>query len=106
MEDWLNSTLLECKVRELAGSLSRGSEKPLNLFKLDRRELNRLGIGDDQINQLYRTLYVYSVGFYTALDGYTNGLLDEAMTLKTRIWNVFNILLQFACEVEFKMITV
>jgi hypothetical protein len=47
MEDWLNSTLLECKVRELAGSLSRGSEKPLNLFKLDRRELNRLGIGDD-----------------------------------------------------------
>jgi len=50
MEDWLNSTLLECKVRELAGSLSRGSEKPLNLFKLDRRELHRLGLGDDQIN--------------------------------------------------------
>lgn len=40
MEDWLNSTLIECKVRELAGSLSRGTEKPLNLYKLDRRELN------------------------------------------------------------------
>ena len=105
MEEWLNSKLVECKFRGLAGSLSKGNENPLVLFKLDRQELTRLGISDDNINHLYRTLYVNSVGFFTALDEFTRNMLEGAMSVKTRIWNVFNVLLQYACETEFKMIT-
>lgn len=67
------------------------------MFKLDRIELGRQGISDEQINNIYRTLYVNSVGFYTKLDDYTSNLREGAMSVKTRIWNVFNILLQYAC---------
>lgn len=36
MEEWINSKLIEYKFREMAGSLNKGSENPLVLFKLDR----------------------------------------------------------------------
>jgi predicted nuclease of restriction endonuclease-like RecB superfamily len=55
--------------------------------------LGRAGMNDGQINNLYRTLYVNSVGFFAKLDDYTRNLIEEAQKIKIRIWVVFNALL-------------
>lgn len=83
----------------------RGNSTPLANFGIDRLELGRLGIGEDVIDSIYRSLYVNSVGFYTKLEEYAKHIKEDKMLLKIRIWNVFNVLLQYACETEFKMIT-
>jgi len=105
MEEWLNSKLEEACIQGLGG-LSAGKEMPLAHFGLERLELGRIGLSDDIINNIYRTLYVNSVGFFTKLDDYTSTLLSDAATVKGRIWNAFNVLIQYACPTEFKNITV
>lgn len=37
---------------------------PLKKFSIDRETLVLNGLRNDQIDQLYRSLFVYSVGFY------------------------------------------
>ena len=42
-------------------------KKPLNKFKVDRYTLTNAGISNDNVNRIYSSLFVYTVGFYEML---------------------------------------
>jgi len=74
MEVWLNETLQTASIAQVNETLGDKTElvkieqkKPLNRFSVDRMSLMQAGINSDQIDRIYRSLFVYSVGFYEML---------------------------------------
>ncbi|GMH37222.1 hypothetical protein BSKO_05095 [Bryopsis sp. KO-2023] len=76
LEVWINDILqrstvdepqrykLKCNVKAMTGALQHGIGRP---------QLGSAGLSDDDVNRLYRGLYVYSVGFFDLLQ---SGYLD------------------------------
>ena len=73
MEIWLNETMETAEARTndeigLSPEIVRAEKKkPLNRFGVDRMTLNKAGITNESIDRIYRSLFVYSVGFYEML---------------------------------------
>lgn len=62
----------------------------LKVYNIDRSSLIKLGLHQDHVNRLYRSLFVYSLGF--------NNLLAECCgpnnkMLRNNIWKAFAVLL-------------
>lgn len=69
-------------------------------------KLESLGIPLNFIDRIYRALYTHSVGFYQLLIECSIFLeKDKRADLLINIWRVFQILLQYSCPTDFKMIT-
>ena len=69
METWLNETLQEAEHLDIPGVILRPEHKnPISRYGIDRMELTNLGIPNDFVNRIYRTLFVYSVGFYEMIN--------------------------------------
>lgn len=65
MEQWLNDTLKDAEVDMVPEQLVKLDRKnPLSKNGIDRMCLTNAGIPNDEVNHLYRALFVYSVGFY------------------------------------------
>lgn len=57
------------------------------------------------VDRIYRALYVHSVGMFHLLKEVTGRLGDGKEALLSDIWRVFQILLEYSCQAEYKMIT-
>lgn len=56
-------------------------------------------------DRIYRSLYVHSLGFYSLVEDLTKHLDDSRSFLRINVWKVFQILLEFACKSDYKLIT-
>lgn len=57
------------------------------------------------VDRIYRCLYVYTFGFYELIKEATKSLDSNKVTVQTKIWKVYHILLEHACETDYKLIT-
>eukprot|EP00347_Sterkiella_histriomuscorum_P019598 403341020 len=106
IEQWLNETLKECEDLDIPGSLSKPEHKlPLSRYSMDRMYLTNIGIPLHQVNRIYQSLFVYSVGFYALLDDCTKNLENDRIITQSKIWKVYQILLEYCCKTDYRLIT-
>ena len=102
METWLNQTLSEAENLEIPGVLIKPShKKPLTRYGIDRQQLIEAKISYMDTERIYRSLFVYSLGFYEVLHKifkhceYKNSILSN-------IWKVYALLLEFCCKSNYQ----
>ena len=65
--------------------------------------LAQAGIPIETIDRIYRSLFVYSVGFYELIKNCLQHT-QKKYTLITNIWKVFAILLEYCCRTDYRML--
>ena len=55
------------------------------------------------IDRIYRSLFVYSVGFYELLRKCLEHT-EKKYTIITSIWKVYSILLEYCCRTDYRML--
>ena len=103
IETLINETLGDAEHMDIPGTILKPSHKPpLVRYQIDRLLLNNEGVSIDNIDRIYRGLFVYSLGFYEMI----YSTLDHASnkyTLMASVWKVFSILLEYCCKSNYKM---
>ena len=104
LETWINETLQDAEHLDIPGVILKPSQQtPIYRYQIDRNSLMVSGLQEDAINRIYRSLFVYSVGFYelikTALK-HTN----SSYSIITNIWKVYTILLEYCCRTDYRML--
>lgn len=61
------------------------------------------GIPIEIIDRIYRSLFVYSVGFYELIKSCLKHT-EKKYTIITSIWKVFAILLEYCCRTDYRML--
>ncbi|CAK56363.1 unnamed protein product (macronuclear) [Paramecium tetraurelia] len=90
IERWINDILREACLNEKQNSL--------NKLGLDRSTLKvSAGVKDEDVSRLYRSMFVYTVGFYEMLHEMLRNL-----QLTAAIWKVFGILLEYVAKGDFQ----
>lgn len=78
---------------------------PIIRYGLDRQSLYSYSISRECQDKIYRALFVHSVGFYQFLRDITQHVENGKERLISSIWKVFQIVLECACDTDYKMIT-
>ena len=73
------------------------------LTGIDRQKLGKYGLNADQINRVYRGLFVYSVGFFELLKKCAAHTQNKG-TLVSTIWRVYAILIEYCCKTDYNMV--
>ena len=98
IEKWLNDLLIEyCHEEVFEASIHNPA---LNKFQIDRNCLISKGISHLNIDRVYRSMFVYSIGF--------NNLLEEicvssgSLLVRRTLWKVYAMLLEYCAKGEFE----
>ena len=68
LETWINETLTDAYHLEIPGVLIKPEHKlPIHRYGIDRNNLVNSGISTEEVDRIYRSLFVYSVGFFEML---------------------------------------
>ena len=78
------------------------NKQPLQRYFIDRVHLHMVNLDDTAIDRIYRSLFVYSVGFYEMLNK-TLVHAKNKYTLLSSIWMVYSILLEYCCQSNYQM---
>ncbi len=65
--------------------------------------LQEAGIPTEDIDRIYRALFVYSVGFHELIKKCLEHT-QKKYTIITQIWKVFAILLEYCCRTDYRML--
>jgi hypothetical protein len=104
METWIEDTLREAEHFEIPGVIVKPKHKhPIARYGIDRLTLCKGGISDETVDRIYRSLFVYSVGFYELIKTCLKHT-DNRYEHITAIWKVFSILLEYCCKSDYKML--
>jgi len=57
------------------------------------------------VNRMYRALFVYSLGFYQIIQHCSQHIMQERFHLQSRIWKVYQILLEYCSKTDYELIT-
>jgi len=83
--------------------------KPENVYPLKRYGIHRErlmsegGLPSELVDRVYKSLFVYSVGFYELM----KDVLEHAKgryAFVTSIWKTFSILLEYCCRTDYKIV--
>mmetsp|Transcript_27503 Transcript_27503/g.49537 ORF Transcript_27503/g.49537 Transcript_27503/m.49537 type:complete len:1044 (-) Transcript_27503:1687-4818(-) len=104
LEAWINNTISDAEQIELPDELvSSETRQPLIRFGVDRQSLISAGVPSNEVDRIFRALFVYSIGFYQ--------LINKAMehcakknVLVAGIWKVYSILLEYCCYKDYQMV--
>lgn len=108
LENWLDDVLKNVSPSASFLEESNGFEakakdccnfRGLHNMRICKKELGRLGLGADEIRKIYRSLYVYSVGYFDVICELLKHK-DSTQNLIRRICETFLIV----CEKGFKVI--
>jgi hypothetical protein len=64
--------------------------------------MTNAGLSSDEVDRIYRCLFVYSAGFFEML----KKVLDQSennFSIITQIWKVFQVLLEYSCKTDYKI---
>ena len=80
--------------------------KPMESLGIDRDSLESLGLSEDDIDRVYRALYVHSNGFFHSLMTIITPVVVERkqMSLLASLWKAYEALLQRCCRTDFPQI--
>ena len=68
LETWINETLMDAYHLDIPGVLMKpGHKNPIHRYGIDRQSLIDAGISGKEVDRIYRSLFVYSVGFFELL---------------------------------------
>ncbi len=68
LETWINETLTDAHHLEIPGVLTKPElANPIHRYGIDRNSLVNSGISAEEVDRIYRSLFVYSVGFFEML---------------------------------------
>lgn len=104
LETWINETLQDAEHLDIPGVILKPEQKqPIQRYQIDRTELRKQGIPAEEVDRVYRGLFVYSVGFYELLNKCLQHT-DKKYTVITALWKVFSILLEYCCRTDYRML--
>ena len=99
METWINETLSEAENMEIPGIILKPAHKtPLLRYGIDRDRLTGKGISPENVDRIYRCLFVYSIGFFELLKE-CNCPFYSVIS----VWKVFGILLEYCCKSDYQL---
>ncbi|OMJ72089.1 hypothetical protein SteCoe_29541 [Stentor coeruleus] len=104
LETWLNNTVADAEDFEIPSSvLKQDTKLPLARFGIDRSSLLNAGLPSIEVDKLYQSLFVHSIGFYQLILKVLEHT-EKKYTIVTGIWKVFAILLEYCCQLDYQMI--
>lgn len=104
IESWINDTLLEAQNLNIPGVIVKPEQKnPLRRYGIDRKTLMDAGVPEDQVERIYRGMFVYSVGYYELLKKVLSHTSNK-YNIITALWKVFSVLLEYCCRADYKML--
>ncbi len=87
VQSWLNEALIEASP---SLQIDRNQDSSgLKTYFIDRSSLLRIGINPTDISRLYKSFFVYSLGFNNLL----KDLCQQNKELRNAVWRVFAVLL-------------
>lgn len=87
VQSWLNEALIEASP---SLQIDRNQDSSgLKTYSIDRSSLLRIGINPTDISRLYKSFFVYSLGFNNLL----KDLCQQNKELRNAVWRVFAVLL-------------
>lgn len=91
---WVRDTLEDAEYFKIPGSIANKERKDiLRRYGIDRESLMSQNISDKSITRLFRSLFIYSIGFNEMLQTMINQSKDKTGIMKC-IWRVFSVLLE------------
>ena len=106
MEAWINETLRDAENFEIPGIIMKPVQKtPINRYKIDKLWLHSQGMDPVDIERIYRSLFVYSLGFYDMILKCVQHAKNKYSILAS-LWKVFQILLEYCCKSNYQMMIV
>jgi gas vesicle protein len=103
IETWMNETLADAEHLEIPGVVVKPAHKsPIVRYQIDRVFLVNSGVQVDEIDRIYRGLFVYSIGFYEMIQKCLTHAKNK-YTLLSNVWKVFSILLEYCCKSNYRM---
>ena len=89
----MNEILNEAEYMDIPGVITKAESKaPINKYGIDRLSLSMEELSNDQIDRVYRCLFVYATGFYEIIKQNIgnqllmfNGNLNDFRSLKTQV---------------------
>ena len=104
MENWINDTLKDAEHLNIPGIILNSDGKiPVNRYKIDRMTLMKGGIPNELVNRIYRSLFVYSVGFYDLIFRCMEHS-EQNHSLISSVWKVFAILIEYWWKSDYTML--
>lgn len=104
LEAWINNTLIDAlSQNSLNTSPNNESKSPLVSYGIDRTRLIKSGLAKQEIDRLYRSLFVYSIGFYQLIKRILEHT-NKQYSIVTGIWKVYAILLEYCCQLDYQMV--
>ncbi|OMJ78183.1 hypothetical protein SteCoe_22076 [Stentor coeruleus] len=104
LETWINNTIADAASLNLPHQvIKEDSKQPLMRYGIDRTALLKLGLQPGDIDRLYRSLFVYSIGFYQLMQKVLERT-NKKYSVITSIWKVYAILLEYCCHLDYDMI--
>jgi len=103
MEAWINETLKDAEHLEIPGIVIKPVHKtPLCRYRIDKLYLHDQGMNVGDIERIYRSFFVYSVGFYQMINKCVAHARNKYSILSS-LWKVFQILLEYCCKSNYQM---
>jgi len=104
LETWINETLQDAEHLDIPGVILKPEhQNPISRYGIDRLVLFGAGIPSETIDRIYRSLFVYSVGFYELIKTCLQHT-EKKYSMITNIWKVFAILLEYCCRTDYRML--
>eukprot|EP00347_Sterkiella_histriomuscorum_P012772 403367281 len=104
METWINETLADAEHLDIPGVILKPEHKnPISRYAIDRLTLTNSGIPNETVDRVYRSLFVYSVGFYELIKKLVSHC-QRKYSIITSIWKVFSVLLEYCCQSDYRML--
>ena len=104
IETWINETLLDAEHLDIPGVVLKPEHKnPISRYLVDRSTLTNSGVPNEDVDRIYRGLFVYSIGFYEMLQRCLHHS-EHKYALLSSLWKVFAILLEYCCKSNYQML--
>ena len=104
LETWINETLQDAEHLDIPGVILKPEhQNPISRYQIDRLILVNNGIPPETVDRIYRSLFVYSVGFYELIKNCLQHT-EKKYSMITNIWKVFAILLEYCCRTDYRML--
>jgi len=95
IKNWLNQVLLEyCSDEDFDLTIENTA---LKKYGIDKNSLLSKGFNPDNLERIYKSLFVYSMGFNTLLKEVTG----KNMNVRKTCWKVYAILLEYCSDGDF-----
>ena len=104
VEAWLINTLKDAQLQQSVkiDFVKAESKNLLHWFGIEKSQLLKHGLKVEDIHRVYKSLFVYSLGFHEMLQSILKNTL-KAQNIQTQVWKVFMILLESCCKGNYKL---